>query len=293
MAVAPIVLELPPLPAVEALLLLIALLLARVVWLLADGVAILRKAGSAPLETKAARARGGSVSESSRIVREARSVERTLRSSAKMFELCYLGDADMDVDKFMEACRWYGDKVLTQMGSFTLVTVREIHANMDKVKHTHQLDPQKHRSMHALLETECASDMHQPGGILLDQSAAMGLLWARRGLMFWVCLFRRHLDQAASGPATPTGSQTPSSHATVIAAYEESLAPFNGWVTRNTFMLATRAFPEWREIEATLASTPEEAKTDMSEWVHVVEPLLDRMDATLRKLDLNDTRKCL
>lgn len=48
------------------------------------------------------------------------------------------------------------------------------------------------QSMQQMLQEECSSGMHAPGGILADPSAAIGLLWARRGLLFWVCLFRPH-----------------------------------------------------------------------------------------------------
>ena len=192
----------------------------------------------------------------------------------------------------MESCRWYGDKVLTRMGNFTLIIVREIHANMDKVKHTYQLNPDKHNSMHALLEAECSSDMHQSGGVLSDPSAAMGLLWARRGLLFWIFLFRKELEKG-SRPPTPSNVLNEPSSNYAIAAYEESLGPFNGWVTRNTFHLTSRAFPEFREIEKTLASSHEDASKDMLEWVEVLVPLLDRMDAVIRKLDLNDERKSI
>ncbi|KAL3921372.1 MAG: hypothetical protein SGPRY_004926, partial [Prymnesium sp.] len=283
-----LVLELPPLPAVEVLLALIAVLLARMVWLLASLLAILRKASEETHTDLKATLRSGL---SPKLPKEARVTERRLLTSAKMFEQCMLGDADVDVQKFMDACRWYGEQILTRMGPFTMITVREIHANMDKVKHTFQLDPEKHRSMRALLEAECSSNMHQPGGILADPSAAMGMLWARRGLMFWVCLFHKHMDNGEKRLAAG-GQPQLSLHTTVLNAYEEALAPFNGWVSRNTFMLATRTFPEWRDIEATWASNHEDAIDDMSAWVRILEPLLSRMFAIIKALDLDDLRKC-
>lgn len=291
-----IVLELAPFSAVEVLLIIIMVLLARGVWLLSDVLVEQRKLTEERMKHKGSDERTGfrsSRNQELKVPKQPRSTDRVLRTSAKMFEHCMLGEHDMDVSKFMDACRWYGDKVLTRMGTFTLVTVREIHANMDKVKQTYQLDPEKHRSMHEILDAECASGMHQPGGVLSDPSAAMGLLWARRGLLFWVCLFRKHKDQddKEAPPSTPTGSN--SYHNNVIAAYEEALAPFNGWVTRNTFMLAARAFPEWREIEATWASTHEEAMADMTGWVNVLDPLLERMGKIISSLDLEDKRKSI
>ncbi|KAL1521654.1 hypothetical protein AB1Y20_021311 [Prymnesium parvum] len=300
-----LVIEVPPLPVVELLLVIISLLLARSIWLLSEGRALLSKAAEGGLakltESKSSderphthaltRGRSASAVSESRTPREPKFTDRVLQTSAKMFEQSMLDEADVDVGKFMDACRWYADKVLMRMGTFTLVTVRETHTNMDKVKQNYELNPDKHRSMRNLLEAECWSDMHQPGGVLMDPSAAMGLLWARRVLMFWICLFRRHMDRSDMRPATPTKESPAQSE--VITAYEEALAPFNGWVTRTTFMLASRAFPEWQDIEAVLASNHEDAMADLRSWVQVLEPLLERMDNIIQDLDLNDMRKSI
>ena len=47
--------------------------------------------------------------------------------------------------------------------------------------------------MAMMLDEEVSSGMHSPGGVLADPSAAIGLLWARRGLAFWIALFRPHV----------------------------------------------------------------------------------------------------
>ena len=72
---------------------------------------------------------------------------------------------------------------------------------MRKVEQFFDLAPARSRSMRALLEAETASGMHQPGGLLTDPSAAMGLLWARRGLAFWVLVYKDRLErpEASSG----------------------------------------------------------------------------------------------
>ena len=75
------------------------------------------------------------------------------------------------------------------------VHVSQVHANMRKVEQFFDLAPARYRSMRALLEAETASGMHQPGGLLTDPSAAMGLLWARRGLAFWVLVYKDRLER--------------------------------------------------------------------------------------------------
>ena len=54
------------------------------------------------------------------------------------------------------------------------------------------------RSMRELLEAELGAQMHQPGGLLADPSAAMGLLWARRGLEFWIHVFKAKLEEVCA-----------------------------------------------------------------------------------------------
>eukprot|EP00965_Chrysotila_dentata_P127125 4204753-Pleurochrysis_carterae.AAC.1 len=69
---------------------------------------------------------------------------------------------------------------------------------MAKIEGSFELAPARYRSMRELLEAEIASDMHSTGAVLSDPSAAMGLLWARRGLQFWVHIYQKRL--AATGP---------------------------------------------------------------------------------------------
>ena len=66
------------------------------------------------------------------------------------------------------------------------------------MEHTYLLDPPRFRSMHTMLQEECNSGMHAPGGMIADPSAAIGLLWARRGLLFWVSFFRPHAEAYAA-----------------------------------------------------------------------------------------------
>ena len=284
-----IVLELPPLPATEVLLCIIAILLLRGVWLLQEGVVLLSKiaGGDERSKTESAPATNlmanpeKAIAERTSPQRAPAPQARALRTSSAMFSQCLLDD-DVDIAMFMDACRWYADKVCAPMGNFTVLMVREVHANMDKVKHTFQLNPARYRSMRALLDAETSSNMHQPVGLLADPSAAMGLLWARRGLLFWVSLFRQQAPKEGLAVASD-----------VLAAYEEALAPYFGWVSSNTFKLATRAFPGWAAIQATWAADQADALEDMTEWLEVVEPLLETILRLLQALDLEDQRKCL
>eukprot|EP00964_Phaeocystis_antarctica_P006389 scaffold3458_cov66-Phaeocystis_antarctica.AAC.4 len=66
---------------------------------------------------------------------------------------------------------------------------------MAKIDTSLQLDAVAYCSMRALLTAEVDAGMHQEGAILANPSAAMGLLWARRGLSFWLEIYRLSLPE--------------------------------------------------------------------------------------------------
>lgn len=119
--------------------------------------------------------------------------QRPLQLSAQLFEQALFGEDDVLVPAFIAACRNYCN-VLNIIGPFTMLTVKEVHSNMAKIETSLELDSQAYRSMRALLKAEKATGMHQPGGVLTDPSAAMGLLWSRRGLGFWLEIYRQIVD---------------------------------------------------------------------------------------------------
>ena len=295
-----IVITLPPIPAVECLLAVIVCLLIKLVLQLKESISILRAMAASQRQEPSSlqmmespRKQAGRDTTVDSPPPAVAKIERTIRTSAVNFQACLLGEDDVDVAQFMDACRSYGDKTLAPMGTWTLLTIREIHSNMDKVKHTYQLAPDRHRSMRALLEAEVASSMHQAGGLLTDPSAAMGLLWARRGLFFWIHLFASHLDDDPHLPVGGSSTPADSGYTDSVRAYEASLGPFNGWVSRNTFMLAARATPNWAQISTAIAPSYEMVLDDIVEWSKVVSAVLARMEAIHKTLDLEDLRKSI
>ena len=129
-------------------------------------------------------------------------VDRVLSTNAATFSAALLGDDDVDVEVFMRGCREFATTVLTKLGSFTTPAYKQVHDNMAKVDTTYLLNPERFRSMHAILEEEVHSQMHSRMATsgLADPSAAMGLLWARRGLRYWLVLFRPLLDGTGGLP---------------------------------------------------------------------------------------------
>lgn len=62
-------------------------------------------------------------------------VDRFLRNSAQYFAECLLDERDVDVSKFITACRHFGT-VLEKAGPFTMLSIRETHSNIAKIENT-------------------------------------------------------------------------------------------------------------------------------------------------------------
>jgi hypothetical protein len=151
--------------------------------------------------------------------------ERVLRTNAATFSGALLGEDDVDVLEFMRGCREFCDTILVRLGSFSRPAAKQVTDNLAKIEATYALNPRRFGSMHALLEEEARSQMHarmRTRG-LADPSAAMGLLWARRGLQYWICLFRPLLEAGLDGRT----ARLPN-HEDAKAAHGESLGPYTG-----------------------------------------------------------------
>ena len=100
-----------------------------------------------------------------------------------------------------------------------------------------------------------------------------------------MCAHHTPLQDNWEGKADPLANKR-----IVERAYEEVMLPYNGWLTRNSFALATRAVPAGFPM---LAPTEDKLREDLEEWVTRVGELLERMRSILIELDLEDQRKSL
>lgn len=320
-----VTIHIPDLPVLELVLMVIAVLLLRILLVVQEGVQLLRDMHSKE-ETEPSSEKRRSLPPLSRQNRystegtwqndtgrndtgsEKSSIEqpaRQLKMSAGHFAKCLVGAADVDVALFIAACEHLACKVLPLIGPFTLLSIREVHSNMKKIEHSFELAPLRYRSMRELLDAETAAGMHQPGGLIVDPSAAMGLLWARRGLQFWIFIFRelvaQHELRVSGSNAQPelSGLSESSSSRTgkldnlkevVERGYAASLQPYFGWLSNNSMSLALRAVPAEFPV---LAPTMGELLEDLREWGDVLEELVERMAAMQQELDLEDKRKSI
>lgn len=286
----------------DLVLLAIAVLLWRLLVSAKESVALLKSAHKDLQRLKEAAPRPSSSRGASRRpspLEGTPSPTRLIGVSAVAFADCLLGDDDVDACKFMACCRAFAG-ILEKLGSFTLISVREVHSNMAKVDTSYQLAPERFRSMRALLREEVDSQMHAAGGVIADPSAAMGLLWARRGLSFWQALFRPHLrsggvssdgsegsdadfplaSAGAPPPATPRGRGTPSppgKSTSLFGALEN-----RGMVSKRGYEAAMQAYDEtmgpyngW--IGRNAFTLGARATPDWSAFVPALAPTLDEL----------------
>eukprot|EP00191_Tetraselmis_sp_GSL018_P017594 CAMPEP_0177595806 /NCGR_PEP_ID=MMETSP0419_2-20121207/10600_1 /TAXON_ID=582737 /ORGANISM="Tetraselmis sp., Strain GSL018" /LENGTH=294 /DNA_ID=CAMNT_0019087385 /DNA_START=123 /DNA_END=1007 /DNA_ORIENTATION=+ len=213
----------------------------------------------------------------------AETVKRPLKNTAEEFEKCFLGSDDVDVQNFMQACLEYA-KVLQKLGRFTASLVREAHSNISKIDQTYHMDPERFRTMRALLQGELDNGRHKSAPVLDDPSSAIGLLWARRALTFWATLYA----------ALQTESED-SYHCFKKAAeqsYDKTLKPFNGFVSRSSFGMVLKGMPSWNKLKPRFESG-EFLLEDMEFWAQTVQKLASIMEKIHDELNLADTRKSL
>ena len=210
--------------------------------------------------------------------------ESPLRHSAEQFKHCLLGDSDIDVRQLMNACYDYM-QVLSVMGKFAKSLRKQVDGNMDKISSgLYRCDPDKYASMKALLQAENDADKHKPDAVLADPSAAMGLLWMRRALMFWNALYDKiHKTEGKDVELKEYGAE----------AYEQTLRPFNGFISRQSFksMVLSR-MPGWGEVRPKL-SPKATIQADMSDWMDIVSKVIERMEAIQKEANLEDLRKSI
>lgn len=210
--------------------------------------------------------------------------ESPLEHSRNQFRACLMGPDDVNVEKFMNACQTYAE-TLKILGGFAGPMIREVNNQMKKICQTYQKDPDKHKSMKALLQAEVDAGRHKEGAILDDPSSAMGLIWARRALVFWVHLYEQVLK-------VENGEQ-PDLKKCAQVAYEASLKPFNGFVSRRSFSsMVIGRFPEWKKMRARLAPR-QRMQADLSNWVTEVKALVYRMETIQKEAGLEDRRKSI
>lgn len=210
---------------------------------------------------------------------------------------------DLDLNEFLAATREFCD-LMRKFGSFVSPSVANVRMCLLKIERAcDELaaadGPRRHwgrrrslQSMKALLKAEAEAGVHGKGGVLADPSAAIGLLWVRRGLLFWARVFELEAERLGRGPEA-RGSEAGVLKAQSDAAYDEVLSPVHGWVSRRGYKLAMSRCPEWSDARqrAGLPECDEALRADFAAWAKAMRKLAKCMTKLHVNLDLEDKRR--
>mmetsp|Transcript_125529 Transcript_125529/g.313629 ORF Transcript_125529/g.313629 Transcript_125529/m.313629 type:complete len:494 (-) Transcript_125529:153-1634(-) len=214
----------------------------------------------------------------------AKAHQRPFKVSAGQFGKTFLWETELDITKYMEACRGFC-QVLAVMGAWTTPMINEVHSTTGKIEQAVQagMGP----SLREVLRSEVVAGIHEEGALLADPSAAMGILWSYRGLLLWAETFKGCITEGRGEEEFPRGILKQS----MDRAYEEVLQPYNGFVMRKAYAAGTALIPELNDIWHKLAPSKDKFYQDVGEWLGILSTMLPLIKAALSELDLMDTRK--
>ena len=230
-----------------------------------------------------------------------------LVNSASKFKSCCHGKHDLDLAEFVKATNDFL-KFLRLLGPWTAASISETRACLTKVEEACTLleaqrlaassNSIKKRRAHRLktvmdlLDAEVASGVHGKGGAIADPSAAMGLLWVRRGLEHWAALFGLEAQRLKASGTVEGGRGAFAKQGQ--SAYDATVGPFHGWVARNAFKLTLQAAPEWevvRKRSGLPAASYKDLRRELREWEKAVTALTKRLRLLHDRYDCEDCRK--
>jgi len=196
--------------------------------------------------------------------------------------------SDVDLDRLQQAGADYCD-LISQFGRFAKPSVANVRECLQKISVSKK--GLGVSSMLALLEGECAAGAHKPGGVLLDPSGAIGLLWVRRGLLFWAHVF----EQQAKVMMRPMRGGGSSLKEQSLRAYEAVVKQFHGWVSARAFKVALGMTPSWDLVRERvgLGDSDDQLRDDLQGWAASMRRLAEVMRTMHEKLDLEDKRKSI
>jgi len=191
---------------------------------------------------------------------------------------CLKGDADVDLEIMFKGVRQMM-LALEALGPWTCIAVQQMRANMAKIEKSTavaSLHPGQPRLLLTILDYEMRAQLHKPGGLLVETSAANGAMWLLRFLTLWRDMW--------SIPRPDTFTEA------VNIAYDKSLRRYHSWLVQNTFSVAVAAVPSWDEARDALDGLDVAGEEGLMNSIIALDPVLKRMEKALRERDMWDER---
>lgn len=213
---------------------------------------------------------------------------KKLDDTIRAFSLVLTKDGEIDICKLLEACRLLMDMMRSSGGATLCLAAKDLESNLQKVQGLYNKSPLACHYLSSLLELERASGIHD-GSVLLDPSAAIGLLWIRRSLahqshMYGLVVSCQKLHPREAG----------------YEAYNKHLAPYHGMWLQSVFPTAISQSWNREELLAKFGEIELEALDDQQEaiiahklrtLVATWEPLLRVWKEAFERLGMEDTRR--
>jgi len=209
-----------------------------------------------------------------------------LATSASDFSRCLLPGGDIDMYKFERACNFFADEVLDRINDFgSRMDAYGMRCNIDRLRTSiaqSELDKgmPPGRSMRMHFDFERSRKIHSAGGVIADQSAAMGVLWLRFGLQTWLN-FLTLCCAASEGVEGGTLMEQ---------AAEASHGDVLGWWSRSTGALTHRAMGRWETVAQCIGPSVGETEKDAKRWCACVQELIIALKALQREFGYEDKR---
>lgn len=209
-------------------------------------------------------------------------LDEVVRAFGKVYD-----GRDISVCSLIKAIRAHLE-LMRSGGAALSVVAKDLENNLCKVEQLYRRHPNKCKTLASLLEFERDEMVIHRGNELKEDSAAMGLLWIRRSISF---------QQSLYDSLVPANGKHPKQAAQ--EAYQETLAPYHGWMLRTLFQASLQmparatfiaAFGEVDESEVD-GPTDTKVANKLRALVSTLEPLLQQWTDCFVAMDLEDMRK--
>ncbi|PKU82000.1 glycolipid transfer protein 3 [Dendrobium catenatum] len=165
--------------------------------------------------------------------------------------------------------------ILDKIGPTMAVLRQDVQRNIERLEKIYLIDPSLYSSLGEILKKEM-----DDGTARKRDSCSRAILWLTRSLNFSLALLE-FLEKESEW----------SLEKIVEESYKSTLKPWHGWISSAAYKVALKLIPEKEVFSSFLMSDDEQdcnsLKDDIQMLVSLLRPLLDEINALLRKFRLD------
>ncbi|KAH7663767.1 Glycolipid transfer protein [Dioscorea alata] len=164
--------------------------------------------------------------------------------------------------------------VLDKIGPTMVVLREDMQRNIERVEEIYLSNPSIFSSLEEVLQSDVDSGLARKG-----DSFSKAVLWLARSLHFSLTLLEQLVKDSDTSLAL-----------VVEETYQLTIKPWHGWISRAAYKVAMKLIPEREDFVALLMRQGQDydaLKSDIKEFVSLFKPLLDEVQAILKKFRLD------